>query len=115
MFGTGLRGCAFLSAGMSERRTHLQRLATRVANRSDIADAYTAKSFTDRLFVLEIEGGEGVPDEVVELLCAHDLLPAGEVYGDSDRQKPFAGPDDREQYRFVDTQSRGSLQSYVVS
>jgi len=90
---------------MSERRTQLQELATRLSDRSDIADAYTAKSFTDRLFVLEIAAGEDVPDEVVELLRAHDLPPAGEIYSDGE-QMAFAGPEDREQYRFVDTDRR---------
>jgi hypothetical protein len=115
MFGAELTDGAFVYTRMSTRRTELERLAERLAARSDIADAYTAKSFTDRLFVLEIEAAGTVPDDVDALLGEHNLAPACEVYGDGDQQMTFAGADDSEQYRFVDMQSRGTLQSYVVS
>jgi hypothetical protein len=99
---------------MSDRRDHLRELAEALARRDDIHDAYTAKSFTDRLFVVELSAGESVPQAVRERLTENDLQPASEVYDDDRTQTPFAGADDHDQFRFVDVQSRGELQSYVV-
>lgn len=99
---------------MSDRRAELDALAERLTDRPNIHDAYLAKSFTDRLLVVERPPGDPVPEAVVETLAAQDCLPASEVYDDDRPQTPFAGAGDHEQYRFVDVQSRGDMQSYVV-
>lgn len=99
---------------MTDRRDRLRALAEDIAARSDVADAYTAKSFTDRLFVVEVGGGDPLPDAVTEGLAEHDCYPARAVYDDGGPGAPFAGSSDHDQYRFVDVRSRGDLQSYVV-
>lgn len=99
---------------MTDRRDRLRSLAEDVAAREDVADAYTAKSFTDRLFVVEVPEGDPLPDAVAERLAEHDCLPASDVYEDGGPDAPFAGSSDCDQYRFVDVRSRGDLQSYVV-
>lgn len=100
---------------MSDRREQLRALAAEIVERDDIADAYTAKSFTDRLFVIEVPADEPLPESVTDRLADHDVRPASEVYDDGERpQVPFAGAEGHDQYRFVDVRSRGDLQSYVV-
>lgn len=99
---------------MTDRRDRLRALAEDVTARDDVADAYTAKSFTDRLFVVEVPGGDPLPDAVAGRLAESDCRPASEVYDDGGPGVPFAGSSDRDQYRFVDVRSRGDLQSYVV-
>jgi hypothetical protein len=78
-----------------DRGEHLRALADDVADRQDVADAWTAKSFTDRLFVVEVDGARDLPAAVEDPAFAGDL----------------SGGD---RYRFVDVQTRGDLQSYVV-
>jgi hypothetical protein len=113
MFGIELREDGPIASGMTAREAQLQRLAGRLSARPDVANAFTAKHFTDRLFVLEIEASATIPEDLTELLRDHDLPPASEVYGDGETQVAFAGSGDRQQYRFVDTQSRGRPQSLV--
>jgi len=102
--------------GMSDRAAALLALADRVTDREGVVDAWTAKSFTDRLFVVEVPSEGRLPDAVRETLHARDLREADEVYeveGASDAD--FAGAlSDGRRYRFVDVRSRGELQSYVV-
>jgi hypothetical protein len=99
---------------MTDRRERLRALAEDLAERDDVADAYTAKSFTDRLFVVEVPSEGPLPAAVAERLADHDCYPASDVYDDGGPGVPFAGSSDRDQYRFVDVRSRGDLQSYVV-
>lgn len=100
---------------MTERREELRALADKLTQRPGIVDAYTAKSFTDRLFVIEVPEGETVPQEVADVLAEHSVYPTAEVYGeDSPPEAPFAGSEDHDQFRYVDAESRGELQSYVV-
>jgi len=100
---------------MTDRRERLRELADDLAERDDLGDAYVAKSFTDRLFVVEVPADRSIPGAVTDRLAEHDVYPASEVYEDGDRpQVPFAGADGHDQYRFVDVRSRGELQSYVV-
>ncbi|WP_436911902.1 hypothetical protein [Halosimplex marinum] len=101
---------------MSDRAAALSALAERVADREGVVDAWTAKSFTDRLFVVEVPPERRLPEAVRETLHDHDLREADEVYeveGAADAD--FAGDlADGRRYRFVDVQTRGDLQSYVV-
>ena len=101
---------------MSDRAAALSDLADRLADREGVVDAWTAKSFTDRLFVVEVPANAYLPAAVRETVHAHDLREANEVYeveGTADAD--FAGElADGRRYRFVDVRSRGELQSYVV-
>lgn len=101
---------------MTNRGTSLRRLADSLAARDDVRDAWTAKSFTDRLFVVEVPADATLPGDVREMLRGNDLRGADDVYdvtGATDAA--FAGDlDDCRRYRFVDVSDRGALQSYVV-
>ena len=101
---------------MSDRATQLRALAEEIADRDGVQDAWTAKSFTDRLFVVEVPPGESLPEPVEQSILAHDCRGADEVYELDGVDGPdFTGDlDDGRRYRFVDVQSRGELQSYVV-
>jgi len=101
---------------MTDRATELRDLAAEISQREDIQDAWTAKSFTDRILVVEVPPNEQLPNSIQRTLAAHDCLGADEVYEMEGVDGPdFAGklPDGR-RYRFVDVLSRGELQSYVV-
>ncbi|WP_436927041.1 hypothetical protein [Halosimplex amylolyticum] len=101
---------------MSERAAALTALADRLRDRESVTDAWTAKSFTDRLFVVEVPESGALPDDVRATLHDHDLREANEVYDvDGADDADYAGElADGRRYRFVDVRSRGELQSYVV-
>ncbi len=101
---------------MTDRAAELSALAERIAARGDVRDAWTAKSFTDRIIVVEVPPDAALPDEVERALRERDCRGADEVYGvDGAESAAFAGDlDDGRRYRFVDERSRGELQSYVV-
>ena len=81
-----------------------------------MTDAWAAKSFTDRLFVVEVSPEATLPETVRGRLHEHDLREANEVYEmGGTAGADFAGDlADGRRYRFVDTRDRGELQSYVV-
>ncbi|WP_415381377.1 hypothetical protein [Halosimplex sp. TS25] len=101
---------------MDGRAAELSALADRLCEREGVRDAWTAKSFTDRLFIVEVPEAGSLPDGVRASLHDSDLREANEVYGvggvaDAD----YAGDlSDGRRYRFVDVRSRGEMQSYVV-
>ncbi|ELZ23202.1 hypothetical protein C475_16174 [Halosimplex carlsbadense 2-9-1] len=101
---------------MSDRAAALSALADRLADREGVADAWAAKSFTDRLFVVEVPSEGRLPDAVRDCLHDHGLEEADEVYGiEGADDADFAGDlTDGRRYRFVDVRSRGEMQSYVV-
>jgi len=100
---------------MSERGERLRGLADRLGDREGVTDAWTAKSFTDRLFVVEVPSEGSLPDGVRETLHDHDLREANDVYEMGAADADFAGNlADGRRYRFVDVHERGELQSYVV-
>lgn len=78
-----------------------------------IEDAFYAKSFTDRLLVLDLSGGE-VPDDIVEVLNKRDFYSAADVYEELDRDQPVGKASGANRRHFVDVRTRGSHQSYVV-
>lgn len=101
---------------MTDRTEELRSLAEAVADRAGVRDAWTAKSFTDRLFVVEVPPGADLPADVARTLDDRGLRGADEVYdvgGAADAA--FAGAlEDGTRYRFVDVQTRGEHRSYVV-
>lgn len=115
VFAHGRFGPACLHPMMTDRSTELRSLVDRLAVRDGVTDAWTAKSFTDRLFVVEVPADGELPGGVRETLHEHDLREANDVYGVNAPDADFAGQlDDGRRYRFVDVDERGELQSYVV-
>ncbi len=100
---------------MSDRKETLRDLASRLCETEAVADAFVAKSFTDHHLMVDLEAGESMPAEIRELLAAHDLRGANAEY-DTDADDPsFAGDlEEGTRHQFVDTETRGDHQSYVV-
>ncbi|WP_123533484.1 hypothetical protein [Halosimplex salinum] len=101
---------------MSDRAGDLRTLADRLTDREGVTDAWTAKSFSDRLFVVEVPPESTLSGDVRDRLHDHGLREADEVYDiEGADDADFAGElTDGRRYRFVDVRSRGELQSYVV-
>jgi pyruvate carboxylase len=100
---------------MTDREQELRELADDLREHDTIVDVWTAKSFTDRLFVVEVEPGTDLPGTVRERLLDHGLQGYNDVHDVNAADDAFAGALDRgDRYQFVDVQSRGQLQSYVV-
>jgi hypothetical protein len=100
---------------MTDRAAELRRLAARLRERAVVNDAFLAKSFTDRLLILDVCQGEAVPDDMVQLLADHGLHGAETVYDDEDAARSFTGDvGESTRHHFVDVETRGSHQSYVV-
>ncbi|WP_276272792.1 hypothetical protein [Haloarcula litorea] len=101
---------------MSDRHGTLRTLADTLSQCEGVADAWTAKSFTDLLVVVEVPPEADLPDAVRSRLRDHGLRGADEVYDTPGAEDAaFAGSlDDGRRYRFVDTESRGEHRSYVV-
>lgn len=100
---------------MDDREVALRELAEDLLEREVVADAWLAKSFTDRLFVVELAVDEELPASIREELVAAGLQPYNDLHDVPAMDAAFAGDlADARRYRFVDVQSRGSLQSYVV-
>lgn len=99
----------------SSREQELRDLAADLCDRGDVVDAWTAKSFTDRLFVVELDEDADLPARVRERLHEHGLRGYNEVHDVSAADDAFAGRLARgDRYQFVDVRARGELQSYVV-
>ncbi len=97
------------------RGAQLRQLADDPTEREDVADARTAKSFTDRLFVVEVDSARDLPAAVEERLRGHGLRGYNEVHDVEAEDPAFAGDlSGGDRYRFVDVRARGDLQSYVV-
>jgi hypothetical protein len=99
---------------MGDRKTELRTLASRLREHDSVHDAFLAKSFTDRLVVVDVGENESLPPEIHELLAEHDLRGANEVYGDGEERVSFAGAvGEAIRHQFVDLWTRGDHQSYV--
>jgi hypothetical protein len=84
----------------TDRGTVLRNVADSLVEEPEIADAWLAKSFTDR---------------VRERLAAHGLRGANEVYRtDCDHPSAMGDAGSGHRHRFVDIRTRGEYQSYVV-
>jgi len=98
------------------REATLRELAERARDHDAVTDAFVAKSFTDLLVVVDLAPGERtVPAELVDLFESHGCLGANEVYDrESDDRSSAGGSDGGDRHQFVDTETRGEHQSYVV-
>ncbi|WP_226482135.1 hypothetical protein [Natrinema amylolyticum] len=100
---------------MSDREETLRDLADRLREYDAVADAFVAKSFTDHHLMVDLERRESVPTEIRDLLAAHDLRGSNAEYDTETDDPSFAGDlGDGTRHQFVDTQTRGDHQSYVV-
>lgn len=100
---------------MTDRTAELGRLAADLRASEDIADAFLAKSFTDRLLVVDLRPGTSLPPDARAVLADHDLQGAHDVYGtDGETGSHVGRVDGSPRHRFVDTRTRGDHQSYVV-
>ncbi|WP_435129863.1 hypothetical protein [Halobaculum sp. D14] len=92
---------------MPTRETELRRLTETVCEHPAVADAWLAKSFTDRLFVVDLADGERLPDDVRETLAANGLRGCNEVYGTASSDPSSVGAvGGGTRHRFVDVRSR---------
>jgi hypothetical protein len=98
----------------SDREATLRALADDLRGHEGIRDAWLAKSFTDRLLVIDVRADAELPAAVRERLADRDLRGANDVY-DADAADPsFAGDvGDAERHQFVDVRTRGDHRSYV--
>ena len=64
-----------------DREATLEDLTERMCEYDAVADAFLAKSFTDRLLVLDLETEGPVPDEIRAVLADHDLRGANSTTG----------------------------------
>jgi hypothetical protein len=100
---------------MTDRQAELRSLAGELRERDIVADAFLAKSFTDRLLIIDLQQDGALPTDIVTTLRTHDLVGANEVYSQSDRDVSFAGSvGGTTRHQFVDVRTRGDHQSYVV-
>lgn len=99
---------------MSNRDSELRQLVAEIEKHETVENAFLAKSFTDRLVILDVADSDRVPEEITIRLEEHDLRGADEVYSD-DKQGSFTGDiGNATRHHFVDVRTRGSHQSYVV-
>lgn len=100
---------------MSEREARIRNLLADIRTHEAVADAFLAKSFTDRLLILDVDAGDGVPDEIASRLGEHGFDTAESVYGATgNRTSGLGDVGTGTRYHFVDTETRGRHQSYVV-
>ncbi|WP_348611219.1 hypothetical protein [Halobaculum rarum] len=99
---------------MDDRRDELEDVIAGLRAHDAVADAFIAKSFTDRLVIVDIDGPDEVPPDVVDHLADHDLRGADGVYSDREAQSFAGSVGDTTRHHFLDMQTRGAHQSYVV-
>lgn len=100
---------------MTDRTAELETLVDEIADHDVVSDAWLAKSFTDRLLVVDIEQDASFPTPIEEQLEVHDVYGYNEVYGTETANPSFAGDArDVTRHQFVDVQTTGDHQSYVV-
>lgn len=100
--------------GMTDRRAELEGLVRTLLEFDAVDNAWVAKSFTDRVLVVETDSEE-LPPAIEARLREHDLRGANGVYGVEDEDTSFVGHvAGGSRHRFVDTRTRGEHRSYVV-
>ena len=101
---------------MGDRRAQLVAVTEQLQEYDAITDAFLAKSFTDRLLIVDVDSSAELPSEAVELLHEHGLRGIDSLDGEDDQPRSAVG-DVRgaTRHHFVDVETRGSHQSYVVS
>jgi hypothetical protein len=116
MFANSVRPVGGVRSTMTDREAELETLAERACEYDAVADAFIAKSFTDRLLVVDLESDESeVPSGLIALFEEHGCYGANEVYDRDEADGSSAGTfADTTRHQFVDSETRGEHQSYVV-
>lgn len=114
MFADRVRGLPGHVPPMTDRETELEALVERARQHDAVADAFLAKSFTDRLVVVDLEADESLPRELVTLFASHDCHGASDVYDWSQGDSSTGEYGEATRYQFVDQRTRGEHRSYVV-
>ncbi|WP_311173713.1 hypothetical protein [Halobellus ordinarius] len=101
---------------MTDREAELETLAERACEYDAVADAFVAKSFTDRQLVVDLESADSdVPSDLIALFEEHGCYGTNEVYDCDAADGSSAGAfGDTTRRQFVDSETRGEHQSYVV-
>lgn len=109
---------------MQARRTYrlsmtgtadIQSLLEWVESHDAVRDVWTAKSFTDRLLVVDVDPDADLPPAVAQRLADNGFRGANDVYDVPVAAGSSAGRvPDAHRHQFVDTRTRGDHQSYVV-
>lgn len=100
---------------MTERGNELRRLAEKFRDHDAVTGAFLAKSFTDRLVIIDLQGDVPMPRDIAESLEENDLKGVNEVYADVGGEESFAGTvGNATRHQFVDIRTRGDHQSYVI-
>lgn len=98
----------------ADRESEIERLVDKIDESESVADTWTAKSFTDLLLVVDVREGEALPAEFEELLAEHGFRGANEVYETTEQGSFVGSVPTGTRHQFVDVQTRGAHQSYVV-
>ncbi|MDS0284423.1 hypothetical protein [Haloarcula onubensis] len=68
---------------VTDRERQIRELVADIRTHETVDDAFLAKSFTDRLLILDINGTDGIPEEIVARLRERDFYSAETVYDKS--------------------------------
>lgn len=100
---------------MTDRASELRGFVDEVREHDAVDDAFVAKSFTDRLVVVDLHQGQPLPEALESAFRDHGLRGANTVYANGDTDRSFTGSvGDTTRHQFVDMQTRGDHQSYVI-
>lgn len=100
---------------MPGRTETLRTLAKRVREHEAVRDAWLAKSFTDRILVVDLNTTDQFPTELESELADHGLIGVNDVYDTEDSTASSMGTlDEGTRHQFVDVETRGDHQSYVL-
>lgn len=100
---------------MANRETELRDLSTALCELEVVEDAWLANSFTDRLLIVDLQPGASLPSEARDLLSEHHLIGFNEVYNVDNNDDSLVGSTTGiNRHQFVDIQTRGKHQSYVI-
>lgn len=100
---------------MTDRAAELRDLVEEIREHDAVDDAFVAKSFTDRLVVVDLHCDQPFPEALESVLRDSGLRGANTVYADDDTDRSFAGSvGNTTRHQFIDMQTRGDHQSYVV-
>lgn len=100
---------------MSGQDSELDVLVAELQESGVIEDAFLAKSFTDQLLVVDVQGHQSLSEEITDRLIECGFHPADRVYAGEEASSSFLGDvGDAKRHHFVDVRTRGTHQSYVV-
>lgn len=76
---------------MTDRKAKLRDLADELRERNCVDDAFVAKSFTDRLLIVDVTREGSIPVDIERELTALDLRGVDDAYGDGARSSVRGG------------------------